>query len=242
MFGDSRTFSRTLAGSGLVVGPLLWILSMALSPAWADDAAGYLAEVAAAPNRHVLSGGLFLVGSIVALPGLVGTARLLRGRRVTVGQVGAYLLAIGALNAGGFTLVLNTMEAAMVDEAANRAEMIALSDRGEESITALIGFVGMFLVGFVGGLLLLAIGLFARRAVTVWSPALIVAGIVAMFVLGESRWGSVAGMAVLLAGLVPIAARILSLSDEEWERWEPLPTRGRSKVGTEEELGRATVA
>ncbi len=233
---DSRNFSRTLGGIGLIVGPLLWMLSSALSPAWADDGAEYLAEVATAPNRHVVSGGVFLIGSIVALPGLVGAAHLLQARRVTVGQIGAYLLAVGGLVAGGFVLVINAMEAAMVDQAANRAEMVALSDRGEESIAALVGFLGMFLVGFVGGIVLLAIGLWTRRAVPIWSPLLLVASIGALFALGESRLGSVMGMAVLLAGLAPIAWKMLSLSDEEWERWQVLPDRGRQPARAGDEL------
>ena len=237
MFSDSRTTSRMLAAIGLVVGPLLWIASTAVSPAWADDGAGYLADVASSPDRHLLSGALFLIGSIVILPGLIGTARLLRARRVTLGQIGAYLVAVGALAAGGFAFVLGAIEIAMVDDAANRAEMVALSDRAEESTAAIVGFVGFFFVGLVGGTVLLAIGLWTRRAVPVWSSLLLVAGIVLLFAVGNGPLGSAAGMAVLLAGFAPVARRIATLTDEEWERWEVLPDRSRGmrrseKVGS----------
>lgn len=240
MLTDSRTASRLLAAFGLVAGPLLWLASTAISPAWSDDGGEFLAEVAASPTRHLLSGALFLIGSIVILPGLIGTAHLLRGRRVTAGQVGAYLIAIGALVAGGFSLVLSAIEVAMVDDAANRAEMIALSDRGEESAVALAGFLGTFLVGIVGGFVLLAIGLWTRRAVPVWSPLLLLAAIPALFFLGESAAGSAVGMAIVVAALAPVAWTVLSVTDEQWERWQVLPERSRRRTATADELGSAS--
>lgn len=240
MLTDSRTASRMLAAFGLVAGPLLWLASSAVSPAWSDDGGEFLAEVAASPTRHLLSGAFFLVGSIVILPGLIGAAHLLRGRRVTAGQVGAYLIAIGALVAGGFSLVLSAVEVAMVDAAANRAEMIALSDRGEESAVALAGFLGTFLVGIVGGFVLLAIGLWTRRAVPVWSPLLLLAAIPALFFLGESAAGSAVGMAIVVAALAPVAWRIATLADEQWERWQVLPDTHERRERSAEALRHST--
>jgi len=233
---DSRNFGRTLGGLGLLVGGLLWIASSALSPAWADDADEYLAEIAASETQHLLSGGLFLLGSIALLPGLVATARLIRGRRVGVGQVGAYLLAVGALVVGGVVFAINAVEVAMVDPSADRAEMVALAERGEESGAAMIAFFGTFLVGFVGGVVLLAIGLWTRRAVPLWSPLVLVGSIAVLFVLGDGRVGSAVGMAVFVAALVPISLKLFSLTDEEWERWQVLPDRGARVEQTGETL------
>ena len=44
----------------------------------------------------------------------------------------------------------------------------------------------------------------------------------------DNRAASAVEFALLLAGTAAIAWRILRLSDEEWERWQPLPenTRG----------------
>jgi len=238
---DSRNFSRTLGAIALVAGPLLWLASSAVSPAWAEDTGDYLAEIAAAPNRHLLSAGLFLLGCIVLLPGLLATAHLLRGRRVTVGQIGASILAVGAMIAGGVVFVINAFEVVMVDDAANRTEMIALSERGEDSLAAGIVFFVSFFGGFVLGLVLLAVGLWTKRAVPVWSPLLLVGAIAWMFVGGEGQLGSIVGMAVLVAGFAPIAAKILALSDEEWARWQPLPDGGRRPARTEE-LGPASTA
>lgn len=234
---DSRNFGRTLGGLGLLLGGLLWIASSAVSPAWADDPSEYLAQIAESPTLHLVSGGLFLLGAIAFLPGLVATARLLRGRRVTVGQVGAYLLALGALVVGGVVFAINAVEVAMVDSAADRAEMVALSERGEESGAAMIAFFGTFLVGFVGGTVLLAIGLWTRRAVPIWSPLVLVASVPVLFVLGDGRWGSAVGMAVFVAALAPVALRILSLSDEQWERWQVLAEPHRRSAAAEDELG-----
>ena len=52
---DSRTFSRTLSGVCLLLGPLLLALRAAVDPAWAVEPAAFRSEVAAAPDRFALS-------------------------------------------------------------------------------------------------------------------------------------------------------------------------------------------
>ena len=227
---NSRGLGRTLAAVGLVLGAGAWIASSAVSPAWADDSAAYLAEVASSPDAHVASGLLFLLGSVLMFPGLLATIRLLRGRRGIVGQAGAAMIAVGALIGGGLMLAVNVFEAALA-EGANRAEMVAVSERSEESVGAMIGFFGVFLGGFVVGVALLGIGLAVRRAVPIWVALLVLAPVVLLFATGESRTAAVIGMIPLAAGFAGIAWKLLSIPEEHWRRPQPLPDAGVEMPG-----------
>lgn len=227
---NSRGLGRTLAAAGLVLGAIAWAASGAVSPAWADDSAAYLGEVATSPDRHIASGLLFLLGSLLMFPGLMATVRLLRGRRGIVGQTGAYLLAAGALVGGGLFVAVNTFEAALA-EGANRAEMVAVSERSEESTGAMIGFFTVFVGGFVVGLVLLGVGLALRRALPLWVAALVVAPVALLFTTGQSAVGSAAGMVVLAAGFAGIAWKLLSIPEEQWRRHQPLPDEPARAAG-----------
>ena len=104
--------------------------------------------------------------------------------------------------------------------------MAALLGRIEEGVGGTV-FFAVFGPGIVPGLLLLALALFLRRAVPVWGPVALVLSVVVGF-FPDNRAASAVEFALLLAGTAAIAWRILRLSDEEWERWQPLPenTRG----------------
>lgn len=219
---NSRGLGRTLAAAALVGGVLLWTASTAISPAWSDDPAAYLGEVASSRNAHIASALLFLAGSLLLFPGLMATVRLLRGRRGLVGQLGASLIAIGALVGGGLIVAVNTFEAALA-EGSNRSEMVAVSERSEESVGAMIGFFSVFLGGFVLGMVLLGVGLILRRAVPIPVALLVLAPVALLFAVGESRAGSIAGMLVLAAGFAGIAWKLLSIPEDDWQRPQPLP-------------------
>lgn len=219
---NSRGLGRTLAAVGLVLGVGGWIASSAVSPAWSDDTSAYLAEVATDPNAHIASGLLFLLGSVLMFPGLMATIRLLRGPRGLVGQIGAALIAVGALVGGGLILAVNVFEAALA-EGANRAEMVAISERSEESVGAMIGFFAVFVGGFVVGVVLLGVGLALRRAVPLWVTALVIAPVVLLLTTGEGKTGSTIALAVLAAGFGGIARTLLAVPEERWQSTQPLP-------------------
>jgi hypothetical protein len=219
---DARSTSRLLGAFGLVAGPILFLLSNLVSPAWADDSAAYLDEVAAAPDRHVASGALFLAGALAFVPGLIAVARLLRGRALGLGQIGALLIAVAGPVAGGLILAIDIAEVAAV-EALDRTQAIAFSERAEDSTTATVAFFGLFLGGFAIGTILVAYGLFRRRVVPVWSPVLLVAWLAGLFFLSNGRLGSTLVSVVGIVAFLPVAAKLLAIPDEQWERWEPAP-------------------
>jgi hypothetical protein len=222
---DSRSLSRLLAAAGLILAPILFGISDLVEPAWADDSADYLAEVAGGTNRHLAWAGLFAVGALLMLAGMIGTARLLRGGRGgAVGIAGAWMLGVSVTMAAGLVLAQAVLEVEMVSAAADRAEMVALNERTMDSTFGMVAFGLLFFGGFGLGSLLVAVGLLRRRAVPVWSPALILTWLVVLFA-SSSQVVNGLSFVLLVAAFAPIAARIASMPDEQWERWAPLPDR-----------------
>jgi Domain of unknown function (DUF4386) len=217
---DSRNFGRTLAGIALIAAPLLFLLGSAIDPAWAEDTDEYLSEVAADKGLYLLAGILNLVGALLLIPGLLGVIHLLRRRRVTLGQVGAALVMVGAV-AIASTYAISVIEIVGTGDEFDRGQVVSLLDEAEESGEAAPIFV-MFLLGLVLGSILLAIGLWRQKAVPVWVPIVLVLSSVAGFVAGDSQASSLISSAILAAALIAIGLRILAVSDDDWERWEVL--------------------
>jgi hypothetical protein len=217
MLSDSRSFSRKFAAFALIAAPVIWAIGTALDPAWADDTAEYLTEVADNEGLYLLAGLLWSIGSLLFVVGLLGVIRLVRGRRVTLGQIGAGLMIFGAIGMSS-GLAFNGFEIAMATED-NREAMVTLSDNLEDNAALAIFWLGFFIVGIVLGAILLTISLFRSKIVPVWAPILLIASIVLGFVSGDNKWLSALSFAVLAAGLFPLAQRMLATSDDAWERW-----------------------
>lgn len=215
--GDTANFSRTLAAIGLLAGPLLLAISTIVDPAWDDDAATYLAEVADNTGAYIATGILATIGTLIFIPGMLGVLRLMRRRGVTLGQVAAGLLVFGliGLTAG---LAFNGIDVVLA-EADNRDAAVAIYEDVEESAALTIYFVAFFFVGIVLGSILLAVALFRRRIVPIWSPILLIVSILVGF-FGESAVVGALSFLVLGAALSPLAMRIWNLDDDQWKQWE----------------------
>ncbi|MEK6328693.1 MAG: hypothetical protein AABM66_14385 [Actinomycetota bacterium] len=217
-FSDSRNFSRTLAAIGLIAGPLLFCIQGLVDPAWADDSAEYLAEVADDKGRYIAAGVVGTIGSLLFIPGLLGVMRLFRGRSVTLGQIAAGLLTLGVIGLTA-SLAFNGFDVILA-ESADREAAVAIYDDLEDSGALVAYFVFFFFVGIVLGSILLAIALFRRRIVPIWSPILLVVAILFGFFAGEEAITNAISFVLLAAALAPLAMLIWGLSDDEWERWE----------------------
>jgi hypothetical protein len=224
---DSRNFGRTLGGIGLIAASILFVAGTAVDPAWDEDTADYLAEVAADDGLYLLAGILNLVGALFLIAGLISVIHLLRRRRVTLGQIGAGLVLIGAV-AIASTYIVSVFEIVSTDEKFDRTQMVELFEDTEESGEAAPVFA-MFLGGLILGTILLAIGLWRQRAVAVWVPILLVVGNIVNFA-GESQGLALVSSVILAAALIPLGLKILSVSDDDWERWEVLPEPKRPEA------------
>jgi Domain of unknown function (DUF4386) len=224
-FSDSRNFARTLAAVALIAAPLCMALGTLIDPAWTDDNAEYLSEVAANEGSYLVSGALWTLGALLLVAGLLGVMRLVRGRRVTLGQVGVGLLIFGAIGMSA-GLAFNGFEIAMAGEE-NREAMVTLSENLEDSAALGIYWIGFFFVGIVLGTLLLGISLFRSKIVPIWSPILLVVAIVLGFVGGDAKVINALSFIALAAGFLPLAQRMWATADDDWERWELPPAERR---------------
>jgi hypothetical protein len=223
MANDSSNFGKTLAAWSLFVTPLILLAAAIISPDLGDDAAEELATIADDEGLYVVGGILFLIAPFVFIPGMVGTIHLMRRRGVSLGQVGAALILIGALATVGFYGWGIVEYVAATEDGLDRAQMADLFDAAEDNaliVPLVVGFLG----GLVIGSILLAIALWRSSVVPIWSPIALVLSNVVQFI-AEEKVLMVIGFALLFVALLPIGQKILSISDDEWDTWR-LPESG----------------
>jgi hypothetical protein len=222
---DSRNFSRTLAAIGLVAGPLLLLFDALIDPAWDRESAAYLAEVSGNRSAYVAGEVAATVGSLLFIAGTIGVMHLMRGRRVTFGYLAAGLLTFGLIGLTA-SLAFNAFELAMADFDDRKAMVVFRAELQHSGAYDAYGYA-FFLGGIVLGSGLLAIALLRRRIVPVWSPTLLAVAVVLWSVTGAEQSWTALSLVILAASLAPVALRMWSLGDEEWEQWE-LPIEGRA--------------
>lgn len=212
---DERNFARTLAGLSLILAPLLMLLAVAIGPHLSDDGGGRLAEIADNEGRYIVGQYLLLVGAWAFVPGLIGLWRVLRGPRVTLGQVGAGLVLTGFIGTiAFFGFGAYEFEAAQPD--LDRAQMAQLADKVNDSGLMVPMIVITFVVGFAIGSLIVAWSLWRRKVVPPWAPAALVVGTI-LDILADSAALSAIAFAFLLVGFGSVGLKLLSMSDEEWD-------------------------
>src|SRR5947208_938804 len=95
-FSDGRNFARTFTGLALIAGPILLLVGELIGPntdhgSSISDGLKDLASIEAHKGRFLTGGIVMMLGSLVTAAGAVGLIHYLRGRKVTLGQVGAAL-------------------------------------------------------------------------------------------------------------------------------------------------------
>ena len=159
-----------------------------------------------------------LVALALVVPAFIGLAHILEATRPTLSHLGLIafvpgLVVLAAL--AGMELVLWQI----AQPAADRAEMIALAERLDESagIAALFVLVLLYPVAW----LLVGTGLYLARLVPRWTAVLIALSQPVGFVgelSGAPKWLAVAAQVAFAVGLIPIGIRVLRQSDEAWEQ------------------------
>jgi hypothetical protein len=215
-FSDGRNFGRTLVGLCLIVAPALFLIASVVGPD-ADDEnkTKELAQVAAHKSAYIISGIIFLVGSLLLLGACVGIIHVFRGRRVGLGQVAGGLLLVGSAVTFAF-YGFTSIEYEMVNQSGlDRAQMAKLLDKTNDAASGAPLFL-MFIVGVVLGLILLGVAAWRRRIVPRWAAVVIaISGPVTFF--SEGKTVEIIAFAILLVGFVPLGLALLRMSDEEWD-------------------------
>jgi hypothetical protein len=213
---DPITFRRRIAGAAMVAAPLVFVAAEVLHARFELDPEEQLAAVAENTGRWYAAHLLVLTALALVVPAFLGLARIVRPRRPVLAHVGLILFVPGvvALAAGvGMELVLWQM----AQPAADRAEMVALAERVNES--AGIAPVFVVLLCFPVAWLLAGIGLYAARAVPAWAAALVAVSQpfgFAVELAGGPKALAVAAQVLFALGLVPIGVRVLRQPDDEW--------------------------
>jgi hypothetical protein len=212
---DRRNFARTLAGLSLIVSPLLLLSSALLGPDLSDDGAKRLSTIAANGGRHVAGHYLLLIGAWVFVPGLLGLARLFRGTRVTLGQVGASLVLVGWISTIAF-FGLGTYEYEAAQHDVDRRLMGQLVDNVADSAVMIPVVILTFVVGIAIGSLIVAWSLWRRRLVAPWAAAAVVVWTILDIIANGAVMTAVA-FAFLLVGFGAVGLKLLAMSDDDWD-------------------------
>ena len=217
-FSDSRNFGRTLTGLLLFTAPAVLLISTAISPDTDHkDKVQELNAVAAHKGSYLFSNVLFLVGGLLIIAMGIGIMRLFRGNGgVTAGQVsGALLVLGGTVTMAWYSLGIMEYEMA-TDKGLDRQALATFLHKANDA-GGLVPIFILFLIGVVIGTILLAIANWRTRVAPIWaSVAIVLGGVVGAFSDGKAI--GIVSFVLLLAGLGALGARVLSMSDEEWDQ------------------------
>lgn len=217
LFSDASHFRRLVAGSCLIIAPVVLLVGALIHPQGKEAAAAHLGVVAENPDRYYWAHAILLVGLALFLPVVLALMHLLRERGTTFGHVGGGLAMFGLFGATAVVAVDGIAVSQMGQPQANIEEMAALLDRIKES-PGLRGVAVVAGVGLMLGVVLLAYGLWRTRAVQSWMAGGIAAGAIAFFVgvVTDNRIIFAIAFAIYLIALGPLGWRVLHESDDEW--------------------------
>ena len=217
LFSDASRFRRVVAGSCLIIAPVVLLVGALVHPQGKEAAAAHLAVVAENPGRYYWAHAILLAGLALFLPVVLGLMHLLRNRGTTFGHVGGGMAMIGLFGATAVVAVDGIAVSQMGQPQASIEEMAALLDRIKESP----GSRGIAVVAGVGlmlGIVLLAYGLWRTRAVQPWMAGGVAAGAITFFVgvVTDNRIIFAMAFALYLIALGPLGWRVLHESDDDW--------------------------
>jgi hypothetical protein len=210
-----RVTAYALVGSAVLVG-----VSGLVSPAHNGDSDGPLTAATTAPARVTAGAVILIVSSALFVVGVLGAARVVRGRGRRLAVVAAALGVLGALGhvaAATFALVTVPVAAATPADTAT-----AVLDAVNQDPA--VGLVVMPLIlAFALATLLLPLAYYRRRLVPLWVVGLAGAAIVLELVApGDMVITTAAKYAFGIAAIGAIAWRMRGMSDDEWRHPETL--------------------
>jgi len=212
---DASGFRRTVAGTCLILGPLVALIGGLVTP-WeeSDTTAAYLQALGENSGQAQVSAVLLYFGYLLFVPGIFGIMHLLRRRAIVLGHVAGILAVWGWVTLPGL-LVTDFYDLSLAEHA-DRQAAIAISDRAGEYVGGTILGIPV-LLGFIG-LVLLSVALWRARFAPVWIPVVLLAGFVVAFASPPGALYFAVAFGLVLVALGYVGLKILRLSDGEWER------------------------
>jgi hypothetical protein len=172
----------------------------------AHDTTSELASIASSPGRAELSAALGFAALVLMVPALFGLARPLWSDRPRWALTG---LSLGVVGVMALTALMGSapVTVAMVAGSADRAEMVALTDRYEGAALTTV-WVLLMLLGYLLGPIVLGVAWW-RQSGQWLVPAALLAGLVVQMA-DAGRWPLAAGYALTWLGLAAAGARLWS--------------------------------
>ena len=216
----SRTHRRVAAAS-LAASAVLIGAGGLIAPTNDGQAAGLYDAAASAPGRLTAEAALLVVSSVLLVVGVIGAARVVRGRGSRLASAAALFGVMGALGHVAYATFMLVM-IQIAETAPDRDAAIATL----ESINgdAAIGLLVMPLIVAYGlSVTLLPIAYYRRRLVPLWVVGLAAAAFVLEVVVPGGVLAVVGAKYALGAAVeVALAWRIMQLSDAEWRNPETI--------------------
>ncbi len=200
---------RTRGGAvALVAAPALVLAAHLLQATPSrHDTASELASIAAHPDRYQASQAVGVLSLVLFVPAFLSMARPLWRTSPRLAVTGVSM-SVAGLVALALLMGSGPLSLAMTElPAADRAEMVALTDRYEGSL--LVGVCALLMVvGYSLGPVVLGVGLW-RAGFPAAVPLLLLGGVV-LAALDAGRWPLAAGFALTTAGMGLVALRLWS--------------------------------
>ncbi len=225
-FSDSQHLRKTVAGTSMVLGPLLLVIAFVMSPRLETEAAAQLRVAAEHVDRFYLVNLIAMVGVVLMVPAVLGLMHMVRERRPVHGAVGGGLSVLGLLaTMASFGIAFAIWQ--MASDGVSAGDVTLL-----DSIIDSAGIViPINVVGFVGGLgfVVLMLGMYRGHVVDWWMALCAAVGVVLINVAFPAGVLALAilGSALLLVGLGAIGVMVVRESDSDWEHtpdysgWRP---------------------
>jgi hypothetical protein len=211
-----------------MAAPLLFLIADLISPAWDDDTAAYVREVAENPGAQAWSGLLYVIGFALIVPAVIGIVHLIKGRGVTLAHIGGGLaiLGLGAFPALAATSIVD----AVAVETINQADYVALIDGFEDEAAAIVLLV-IVLIPALLSLLLIAAAVWRSGLAPWWVAAALIVSAV-LLAAGSSQVLNIVSDVLLLGAFGFLGLRMLRMADSEWEhppeRWDRVASGRRT--------------
>ena len=219
-------FRQVLVCGSLTLSAAMALVSGVINPDDTGRSEDLYHAAVERPGSIVVASVLLVFSSRFLVPGIVGSARLVRGRGRVAAGVAATLGVMGALGHmaySTFALILTELPGPEL----SRAEAIALLDRINSS--AAIGAVAVPLIaGYALAVLALPIALYRGRLLPLWAVAPAAGAVAIEAVSLGGGWAAATkyGLALLSAAL--ISTHLLRLTPAAWQDPPIVPTRRKS--------------
>lgn len=222
---STSRFRRTVAGTALVLGPVLFAAAELTSLDLTGSSASQVAQLAAHRSQQLASALLSIATAMVLVIGVLGAVHLIRRRGAALGHAAAVFCVYGLVAAHAALGGVNLVFAELASPGLDRTAMVALFD----TITHDVAIGAPLLFGhyaLVIGVLLLGAALWRGGIGPRWAAVCILLFPVSDILLSVLPLGSATDWVSNAFGTVGFGAlglTILRMTDTEWETPSPAP-------------------